>query len=181
MAETQRTLAALLALLADNTTGAISPEDVRDIVETLREGHGEMYVSSSSATSFSDSTSFVNLAGTYTLDTGADLWDMNTNGQLRYTGPQNRWALVEAVISMTSSTGNQVLEFALGLNGTAQTPTIQSRKIGTGSDVGAIAVAGLIEVANLDYLTIMVKNTSWTAAETVTGDFATIIARDSVK
>ena len=54
MTQTQRSITALYAVLPDNTAGDISPEDVRDIVETLRNGHGEMAIT---ATAFAVSTS----------------------------------------------------------------------------------------------------------------------------
>ena len=59
MVDTQRSLSAIQTLFADNTAGAISPQDLRDAVETLRMGHGEIYVSSTAATSFTDTTSYV--------------------------------------------------------------------------------------------------------------------------
>lgn len=177
MAETQRSIATVLTNLPDNAAGLISPEDVRDAVETLRPDHGQMYVSSASATSFSDSTSFVNAAGTYTLLAGVSTnWDMNTNGQLRYVGTADRIVHVVISVSMISSSANQVVEFAIGKNGTAEASTTQSRKISTGADVGALSIAGLISVTLNDYITIMVKDTSWTASETVTCNYGTVAA-----
>lgn len=176
MAETQRSISALLTLLADNTSAAISPEDVRDIVETLRAGHGEIYVSSSAATSFADATSFVEAAGTYTLSANAHDWDMNTNARLRYIGTADRAVHIAGSVSMTSSTNNQVVEIGVSKNGTVLTPSIQSRKIGTSTDVGALALHAFTTVTVNDYLSIMVKDTSWTAAETVTLDLANLFA-----
>ena len=40
MADTQRTTAALLVLLADNTTGAITPQHLRDVLVSLQGGYG---------------------------------------------------------------------------------------------------------------------------------------------
>lgn len=50
MADTQRTLAAALALLADNTSGDISPQNLRDVVVSLFNNAGEMRLN---ATGFS--------------------------------------------------------------------------------------------------------------------------------
>jgi hypothetical protein len=176
MADTQRSISALLALLPDNTSGDISPQDVRDIVETLRAGHGEIYVSSSAATSFADTTTWVEAAGTYTLSGNAHNWDENTNARLRYIGTADRVVHIAGSVSMTSSANNQVVEIGIGKNGTILTPSIQRRKIGTGTDVGALALHGFIDVTLNDYLSIMVRDTSWTAAETVTLDLANLFA-----
>ena len=48
MADTGRTLAALQALLADNTAGAISPQDLRDALVSCLGCYGEMYVTGGS-------------------------------------------------------------------------------------------------------------------------------------
>lgn len=40
MADTQRTTAALLVLLADNTSGAITPQHLRDVLVSLTGGYG---------------------------------------------------------------------------------------------------------------------------------------------
>jgi hypothetical protein len=42
MADTQRTLSAILALLADNSSGAISPQDLRDAVVSIFANYGDV-------------------------------------------------------------------------------------------------------------------------------------------
>ena len=49
MADTQRTLAALLTLLADNSTGAISAQDVRDMLVSVAGGYGGLGLTDGSA------------------------------------------------------------------------------------------------------------------------------------
>lgn len=44
MADTQRATNALLNLLADNTSGAISEQDLRDVVASVLGGYGSVYV-----------------------------------------------------------------------------------------------------------------------------------------
>lgn len=46
MADTQRTLAALLAILADNTAGDISEQDLRDLLVSVFGGYGGIYLTS---------------------------------------------------------------------------------------------------------------------------------------
>lgn len=64
MAETQRPLATILANLPDNTSGQISPEDVRDAVVSLGGGFGGMHGDSTNIGSFDVST-----------ETLIDFWD----------------------------------------------------------------------------------------------------------
>lgn len=49
MAETERTYAAIIALLADNTSGDISPEDVRDAIASCMGGYGGLKTDSAQA------------------------------------------------------------------------------------------------------------------------------------
>lgn len=177
MVDTQRSLSAIQTLFADNSAGAISPQDLRDGVETLRPGHGEIYVSSTAATSFTDTTSFGMAAGTYTFTAGYN-WAMDTNGQLKYTGAATRAVHIASTISMISGNNNQVVNWAVAKNGTVLTASITSRKIGTGADVGSTAVHGFTTVSTNDYLTTVVRNTSWTGAETVTANFLNLFVMD---
>jgi len=157
MADTQQTLTALLALLADNITEAISAQDVRDIVETLRNGHGEISVSITSTSSYFPD------AGTYTLSANDHNWDMSTNGQLRYIGTAPRAMIANCSFSMTSAGNNQVAELVITKNGTPLTPSVVRRKIGTGSDVGTGALHAFTSVVNGDYLDVRIRNTTSTA------------------
>lgn len=60
MADTQRTRAAILALFTDNTTGAISEQDLRDFVVTLMEqdfaNPGDFWTEPRSAVAMNDKT-----------------------------------------------------------------------------------------------------------------------------
>lgn len=176
MVDTQRSITAVKALLADNTTGDISPQDVRDMLETLRSGHGEISVTSAAATSFADASSFVDIAGTWALSANNHNWDMNSNGQLRYTGTADRICHIACSFSFTSSTNNQVIEWTVAKNGTAITQSVLENKIGTGSDVQSSALHAFATVSTNDYLTIQCKNTTWSGAQTVTSTTANLFA-----
>ena len=62
MAETERTLAALQALLADNTTQAISAQDLRDLMITALGGYASISVDAGSAAQALTSTPAVLVA-----------------------------------------------------------------------------------------------------------------------
>ena len=159
MAETMRSIATLQSLLADNTVGAISPQDIRDaIIATIQPGHGELSITSTAVTTVSDTTTWLNGAGTYALSGNAMNWDMNTNGQLRYTNAAARVVHIAASVSFTTGGSNEIVELAVGKNGSPITPSIVQRKVGSGSDVGAVALHAFTNVTTNDYLTIMVRN-----------------------
>lgn len=163
MADTKRSKASILSLLADNASGAISAQDLRDAVVSLSLDYGEIYVTAPVVTTISDTTSFFEAAGTYALGSPAMDWDMDVNGRLRYIGVPDRVADIQGSFSVTAATNNQVLHFALAKNGVAITAGEVKRKIGTGSDVGSGFVHGLTTVSTNDYLTLTVQNESSTA------------------
>ena len=160
MADTQRLYSAILALLADNTTGAISPQDIRDATETLRNGHGELSITSSAATTIVTQNTWYNVAGTYALTADASNWDMNTNGQLRYIGAAERCIHCALTFSFTGQGNNDVYEWGMGKNGAIVTPSIVRHKLNVGTDTRGSAAHGFTTVGMNDYITIMVRNTT---------------------
>jgi hypothetical protein len=80
MADTPRTLSALLALLADNTSGNITAQVVRDLTVSLYPSRGQLELASGGAveTTFGSSGTYVPVAGTTALDTA--VWNIDANG-----------------------------------------------------------------------------------------------------
>ncbi len=179
MAETQRSIATLQTLLANNTVGAISPTDLRDLMETLVAGHGEMYVTTPAATTITDTGVFVDTAGTFALTGSVKNWDMDTNGQLRYIGAADRRVHIAASVSMVSASNNQVIHMRVAKNGTSLVSSQSQRKISTGSDIGSISMHVMTGMSTNDYLTIQVRNTSSTTTVTTTN--ANLFAMDTAK
>lgn len=168
MAETQRTLAALLTILADNTTGQISPEDVRDIVETLRAGHAELSLSSSAETSIATVDTFVKAAGTTTLSANAHNWTMPQDNRLTYGGTVARVVHVACSLSMTAAANNKLARLAIAKNGTIVTASEVQRFIATGADVGSTALHSMVSVDPTDYLEVWIANGTDNANMTLT-------------
>lgn len=176
MTDTLRTLSALQTLLADNTSGLISAQDVRDMLVSLAPDRGEMYVSSSAVTTTAVQNTWYAAAGTWAATTSPALrnFDMNSNGQLRYTGTSTRVFHVVGTLSVTSAGNSKTYEFGVNVNGTINTPSIVRRKIGTGADVGAVAVQAYVELATNQYVGLMVRNITDTTNVTI--DLATLVA-----
>jgi hypothetical protein len=176
MAETQRTVADLITRLADNTSGAISPEDVRDIVASLRPSFGQIYVSAAAAAAVTISNTtgyFEATAPAWTLSASAhNVDESDGNGRLTYTGATTLRALVTCTVSMTCAGSNDVLHFRIGKNGVSAEASEVQRKIGTGADVGAAALTFATDLTTGDHISLFVRNS--TATDDVTIEVASL-------
>lgn len=172
MADTQRTVSEIQTLLADNATGDISAQDLRDALETWRPRHGQMYVASGdgAATAISDTTNYVECVDqTWTLDSmGSYEFDESAgNGRLTYIGTADIMLHCAATISFTSASNNQVLSWRIGVSGTTMSASEVQVKVGTGSDVQSTAMHYVGQMSAGDYLSLFVRNTSSTASVTL--------------
>lgn len=83
MADTVRTRAAILALLADNTSGDISPQDVRDAFVTVHGVFGGWYISSTiNLTEDTTPTAFAGASNLTAFTTSYDVTVNTTAGTL---------------------------------------------------------------------------------------------------
>ena len=167
MTQTQRSASEVFALIADNTTGDVSPQDHRDAIESLRNGHGELAITSSSETTIGTQNVFVQCAGTYTLSPNPHNWDMNTSGQLRYIGVADRVVHIAASWSATVDGNAKTIRVAVAKNGTPIAVSEVKRKIAAGADVGSSAAHAFIDVVTNDYISLMVANATDTANVTM--------------
>lgn len=171
MADTRRSLSALQTVLADNTVGAISPQDVRDVLVSAAPPYGAMYISSSAATSLSADNTWTKVSGT-TTSTNLKEFTMPANNRLTYGGVAPVHCHVVASISMTAGANNQVFGFRIVKNGDETlTDSVASelrRKVGTGTDVGSLAVHYDSAMTTGDYLELWVENETSAAEPTIT-------------
>jgi len=174
MSQTQRSLTAIFALLANNITRDISPQDHRDSVATLQISYGEIFVSSALATTIPNTTDYFDIAGTYGLGVTGSRFDMNTNGQLRYIGAAPIEAIVLITLSITIAGNNDIVHMRAAKNGTSMPATETEHKVGTGADVSEATIIGLTSLNTNDFLTAEVRNAD--AADDVTAEHANILA-----
>ena len=158
MAQTQRTTTEVFSLLADNTSGLISPTDVRDGFETWRMGHGQLYVENgngSPVTVAVAGTFYEMIQSTWTPSTGLHLFDESAgNGRLTYIGVADVVVHVAASISFTAGQNNITTRFRLGKNSTPDPAAEAQRKIGTGSDVGSTAIHLVTTLSTGDHVSL---------------------------
>ena len=149
----------LLALLPDNTSGAISPADVREIVQNVFNAYGGIGASGTAPSQSFDTT-----------PSGLEQWDHSFPSQGVTPDPSGSLLTVNvsgvyafhASMSWQGDGGN-VFEAHLYHN---EDPTVYGfhRKLATG-DVGQAGFCGLITCASGDQLSIMVNSNKATPKE----------------
>jgi hypothetical protein len=85
------------------------------------------------------------------------------SNRIRYTGATTKVFQIVCATSFTTATNSQVIEMYLAKNGVIDVSTTTLRKTGTGTDVGAAALSGLVSLATNDYIELWVANTTGTA------------------
>jgi hypothetical protein len=123
---------------------------------------GDVYIASATATAISAVNTPVKVAGT---TTATNLFRVTSpsNNRLTYNGSRTRKFRASAVVSFTAATSNEEISFYFAKNGVVLPATRSKRKIGTGSDVGIIAISGIIELSAGDYVEVWVENNSSSA------------------
>ena len=169
MADTPRTLAQIQTLLADNTTGAISAQDLRDMLVSLENDHGEISITTAVETSIATKDVWAEVTEpTWALTAGtANNFSMDTNARLQYDGNQTRIFHVACSVSWVSAGNGKIYELAVGVDGSINIPSIVRRKIAAGADVGSTAVHAMPAIASGSYLSLWVRNTTDTTNATI--------------
>jgi hypothetical protein len=164
MADTQKTVAQVLTSLADNVSGAISPQDLRDAFVTWRPGHGQLYVSTADAAAITipDTVNYVECtAPVWSLSPAGYLFDESAgNGRLTYTGVVPVFVMTACAVSMSSASANQESRWRLGVNGVTDAASETIRFISTGSDIGSTSTHLMVSLNAGDYVSLFVRNAS---------------------
>lgn len=178
MADTQRTLTAILALLADNTTGDISPQDVRDMLVSSIGRCAQISVPAANraAVTIAGTVNYYEAtAPTWVLGSFDALFDQSSgNGRLKYLGVVAADLHIACTISLTCGSNNQVIHARLGKNGVSDAASEVQFKLGTVGDVASTALHLIATVSPGDYISLFVRNE--TGANNVTVECANLQA-----
>lgn len=160
---TQRTLATLQGLLADNTTGDISPQDLRDLVETLAHDHGELSISSPVETTIDTVDVWKKMAGTTVISPGVNHhFDMPVDNRLRFTGDADRLMHIAVSIGVTPAASNKTLEFMVAKNGNAadvnSLPSVIQMTLPNQNITVATTLHAFIPMSPNDYIEVWCRN-----------------------
>ncbi len=170
MAETPKVLSALLAQLPDNTTGLISPEDIRDAVVSLFPSRGQLDLTASAATTFALTNTWYKLAGTTALDAtlGQDGFSQAANNELRATKAVDQVLLVTANVELVCASNNKTFGLTFAKNGTAITGIHVSAVLSDSGKGYGFSISTLIPTAANDIVSVYVRNETDTTAVTAT-------------
>jgi len=170
MAETPKVLSALLAQLPDNTTGLISPEDIRDAVVSLFPSRGQLDLTASAATTFAVTNTWYKLAGTTALDAtlGQDGFSQFADNELRATKAVNQVLLVTANVELVCASNNKTFGLTFAKNGTAITGIHVSAVLSDSGKGYGFSISTLIPTAANDIISVYVRNETDTTAVTAT-------------
>lgn len=161
MADTRRTLSDLQTLLADNTTGAISAQDIRDVLFSASPPHATMYITSPAATTVSQTSTYVKVAGT-TASTYLKEFDMPANNRLRYIGTPVIHVHCAITVDVTTASNNQLASFRIAKNGVATgddaVASTVDHKTGASTDVISTALHYDTMMSYGDYLELFCAN-----------------------
>lgn len=169
MAQTERSNTDIIALLADNAAGAISPQDLRDAIASFM-GYASMVLSVGGA------PQVMNAVGTtpvlvdvfdVALTQSADV---NVGGTAVTLSPDYRLTVnstgvysVHFFASFSSSANNKLVTFTPHVNGVASSLLEVDRFIATGSDTGVVAMQSIVPYTAGQYGDIRVNVDSGTA------------------
>ena len=168
MAETPKVLSALLAQLPDNTTGLISPEDIRDAVVSLFPSRGQIDLTATAQTTFATTNTYVKLAGTTALDAslGQDGFSQASNNELRATKAVNQVLLVTANVELVCASNNKTFGITIAKNGTPLSNVHVSAILSDSNEGYGFSVTALVPTVLNDTISIYIRNETDTTAVT---------------
>jgi len=178
MVDTIRTETDLLTNLFQDgqAANAITEQDVRDLIVSMRPGFGEAAMqNNATATTISVAGTYYKVAGTTALSGNEYLFDddSSTANRLRYTGAPERLVMYSASISFECASNNQQVAFQTwvyddsGAAGALVADTLITEYVGNSGQIESVTLTGHAHLATNDYLEIHVTNETSTANVTV--------------
>ena len=165
MTDTKRTSAELISALADNISGNISEQDLRDLVVSMIMPHGNTDLFSNlSETTINSTNVFEVIAGVFSQGgSGVEVTESSIGGRLTYTGVPDRHFMMSANASFFSISNNQIIAFQWRKNGSILLDVPVEAKVGTGSDIGTLSCGADVMMSTDDYVELVIANETSTA------------------
>jgi hypothetical protein len=163
MAQTEQDQVGIRALLADNGTGAISPQDLRDALASQM-GYASIVLSAAgqplTVTGVNQTYALVDIFDTI----ASQSVDVNTNGCTATLGTDHRitfgsagFYYVSFFASFYTDTNNELITFRPHISGAPGLIEVD-RWIGTGADTGSVAMNSIVPFTAGQYLDIRIKS-----------------------
>ena len=154
MADTSRTLSALQTLLADNTAGAISPQDLRDMLLSLSSGYGMIYVQGGSTAQGSLSGTPAKLTAFAGNGVSSDTTPDHTDDSIAI-GTAGKY-LCSFHCSFTG-TGSSTFQFRIAIDGVESVIGFE-RAFPAAPNYGSASCAGVLSLAAAEKVTVYVSS-----------------------
>lgn len=171
MADTIRDRAALLALLGDNVTQDINPQDYRDVLVSVHGAVGAISLKKGSTAQGSISTTPVKVTGFDTNGPGVGITPDHSNDRL--TVPVAGLYLVFFQISFNGTAATEY-DFILRQN-QVETDYGDRREIGTAIQVGSASFFGPVDLAASAQLEVYVEANG--ASKSITPSYLQLMAK----
>ncbi len=163
MADTKRTKAALATLFADNTSGDISPADLRDYLESLDVSRAALYWTgfatttlASQGTLVAGGTNRVKVLGATTSKTANRF--SHDNNKLTYTGAPTIKADIFGVFSFEIDLANQSVILELYLNGAYLIGSYTPSRVAIVDQPWQMTIMGETNLATNDFVELYIAN-----------------------
>lgn len=173
MADARRSLAALQSLLADNTSGDISPQDIRDVLLSVVPPRGSFYVSAAAETTISGSGTWTKASGT-TTSVSLVSFTMPANNRLTYAETQSRRALIAVSASIKPAATDKQIAVGVyhyddsGASGAILSDSVQTAYLTTATGETQYSLLAECTIETDDYLELHIKNDTDAVNATVT-------------
>lgn len=167
---TRRTLDTLYDYFeAGQAAGSITPDRVQDLVQSLIPGFARISSNGeSNATSISEVNEWTKIDLTTTLAANARGMTMPQSNRILCGCPVPAIGIIDATLSIQSA-NNQTFQVAIAKNGTIESESVETIKIGSGGDSVSVSMHADIEQVSGDYIELYVRNTETTENPTVSG------------
>ncbi len=128
-------------------------------------GFGELYVSSSTATTYPFTNTWYKVAGTTILAAGENMDAGGTNNRLRYTGSATRTFFITVCGTVTGTNGDEI-DAAIALNGAHIDSSITIVTVKGSGDRVQFSCQCLVDMATNEYVELLTQNQSSTSSAT---------------
>lgn len=135
--------------------GVVEDEQIIELQGTLMSAYGQIYVSSSAATSIASADTYQKASGTTTL-LRADGFDMPATGRLRHTDAVTRPVSVEVTASAAVDADAKVT-LTVAVNGVPVEEAEVEEELTSAGGAEAMVVKALVELTEDDYVETWVK------------------------
>jgi len=167
MVDTVRTKAEILALMADNTVGAISPQDIRDLIETLTPSNGRISTDTPAPTTITTPGTYYKAAGTTVGGGDATGMTESTTNRLTYTGTPTRHFNVIAVATLSAIGSDQIVGVKVAHQGVVIDASKTRMIIKASGNAISITCHIDVHLATDEYIEVWITNETSTGAVTV--------------